>query len=186
VVEDGEEDNSADETGRLKRTVVEHGERLYVLTHGSYLTLDGEDLVVRRRRVEVHRRPLAELGLVFLQGIAMNISVSLQLKLAALDIPVVSPWSASVRCACGDRGREAVDGLRDDLRRSTGDEHELLAVHGVAPGNSTSTIAVKGLPPSFIRPRSGTPATRERSRSELAALQPCGLVKRATCWNITR
>jgi CRISPR-associated endonuclease Cas1 len=31
----------------------------------------------------------ADLGLVFLQGIAMNISVGLQLKLAALDIPVV-------------------------------------------------------------------------------------------------
>lgn len=80
--EESEEDNSKD-------SLVEDGDRLYVLTHGSYLTVDGDDLLIKKRKLEFHRRPLDQLGLVYLQGFGMNISVSLQLRLAELDIPVV-------------------------------------------------------------------------------------------------
>jgi len=80
--EDEEEDNSKD-------SLVEEGDRLYVLTHGSYLTIDGDDLLIKKRKTEFYRRPLDQLGLVYLQGFGMNISVNLQLRLAELDIPVV-------------------------------------------------------------------------------------------------
>ena len=69
--------------------VVQTPGRLYVLAHGSYLTLVDESLVIRKRKVEIRRTPINELGLIFLQGYGMNISVNLQLKLAERDIPVV-------------------------------------------------------------------------------------------------
>lgn len=74
---------------RHAETVVENAGRLYVPAHGSYLTMEGEDLVVKRRNVVIYRRSIDNLGLLFLQGMAMNISVGLQVKLAEMDIPVV-------------------------------------------------------------------------------------------------
>jgi len=88
VIEDtGEKEE--DEGEKSKDSLVEDGDRLYVLTHGSYLTIDGDDLLIKKRKAEFHRRPLDQLGLLYLQGFGMNISVSLQLRLAELDIPVV-------------------------------------------------------------------------------------------------
>ncbi len=48
-----------------------------------------QELVIRKRKVEIFRRPLEKLGLVFLQGLGMTISITLQLRLAELDIPVI-------------------------------------------------------------------------------------------------
>lgn len=70
-------------------TCIEYDDRLCVLTHGGYLTLMNQELVIRKRKVEIFRRPLEKLGLVFLQGLGMTISVTLQLRLAELDIPVI-------------------------------------------------------------------------------------------------
>ncbi len=82
-------DEEEPKVGALNGTVVQKGDRLYVLTHGGYLTISGQDLIIKKRKTEIHRRPLSELGLVFLQGIGMNIAVNLQLRLAELDIPLV-------------------------------------------------------------------------------------------------
>ncbi len=82
----GKEENEED---RCKESLVEDGDRLYVLTHGSYLTVEGDDLLIKKRKEVFHRCRLDKLGLLFLQGFGMNISVSLQLRLAELDIPVV-------------------------------------------------------------------------------------------------
>ncbi len=73
----------------IRDSVFEIDKRLYVLTHGSYLTNEGEFLVVKKKKKEIAKYRLEELGLVYLQGTGMNISVNLQLKLAELDIPVV-------------------------------------------------------------------------------------------------
>lgn len=86
VVEDPEDDTGSDGNDHA---CVEEGDRLYILTHGSYLTLQNERLIVKKQKKEVYSRSLHELGLVFLQGFGMTISVALQLKLAELDIPVV-------------------------------------------------------------------------------------------------
>lgn len=89
VIEDAGEKEETEEDNNNKDSLVEDGDRLYVLTHGSYLTVDGDDLLIKKRKSEFHRRPLDQLGLLYLQGFGMNISVSLQLRLAELDIPVV-------------------------------------------------------------------------------------------------
>ncbi len=86
VVEDPEDDA---DSGNNDHTYIEEGDRLYILTHGSYLTLQNEQLIVKKQKKEIYRRSLHELGLVFLQGFGMTISVALQLKLAELDVPVV-------------------------------------------------------------------------------------------------
>jgi hypothetical protein len=88
VLIDGDTPEGATEV-RHAETVVENAGRLYVLAHGSYLTMEGEDLVVKRRNVVIYRRSIDNLGLLFLQGMAMNISVGLQVTLAEMDIPVV-------------------------------------------------------------------------------------------------
>jgi group II intron reverse transcriptase/maturase/CRISPR-associated endonuclease Cas1 len=88
VIEDwGDEKQSAE--GNTKDSLLEEAGRLYVLTHGSYLTVSEHDLVIKKRKTEIYRRPLADLGLLYLQGYGMNISVNLQLRLAELDIPAV-------------------------------------------------------------------------------------------------
>jgi len=69
--------------------IVEYSDRLYVLAHGTFLAMEGEELVVKKRSRVIYRKSINEIGLLFLQGFAMNISVALQLKLADLDIPVV-------------------------------------------------------------------------------------------------
>lgn len=83
------EDNEIDPIRNIRDSVFELDKRLYVMTHGSYLTNEDEFLVVKKRKKEIARYKMNELGLVFLQGTGMNISVSLQLKLAERDIPIV-------------------------------------------------------------------------------------------------
>jgi len=70
-------------------TEFEDGERLYVLNHGTYVTAQDEDLVLKKRRVEVYRRPINKIGLIYLQGFGIGISVDAEVKLAEHDIPVV-------------------------------------------------------------------------------------------------
>lgn len=72
-----------------KDTLFEENGRLYVLTHGSYLTLSGQDLVIRKHKSEIYRCPLVGLGMLYLQGFGITVSVDLQLGLAERDIPVV-------------------------------------------------------------------------------------------------
>ncbi len=69
--------------------IVEYSDRLYVLSHGTFLAMEGEELVVKKGTRVIYRKSMNGIGLLFLQGFAMNISVALQLKLADLDIPVV-------------------------------------------------------------------------------------------------
>lgn len=87
VVEDPSDDG--EDNSKYNDTYVEEGDRLYVLTHGSYLTMQDSDIIIKKHKEEIYRKPLSELGLVFLQGFGMNISINLQLKLAEMDVPVV-------------------------------------------------------------------------------------------------
>lgn len=82
-------DDEVSTTESSDHGVVQTSGRLYVLAHGSYLTVADDSLVIKKRKVEIRRTPIDELGLIFLQGYGMNISVNLQLKLAQRDIPVV-------------------------------------------------------------------------------------------------
>lgn len=73
----------------LLTTTLEDGDRLYVLTHGAFIGVDGADVILRRRRAEIYRRPLDQLGLIYLQGRGMHISIDAQIRLAERDVPVV-------------------------------------------------------------------------------------------------
>lgn len=73
----------------LKNTIFESNKRLYVMTHGSYLTAEGNTLIIKKQKNIIAKYEFDKLGLLFLQGIGMNISITLQLKLAELDIPII-------------------------------------------------------------------------------------------------
>jgi len=68
---------------------IQYEDRLHVLTHGCYLTLIKDHIVIKRRKVEVYRHPVGELALIFLHGFGISLSAGLQLRLAELDIPLV-------------------------------------------------------------------------------------------------
>jgi group II intron reverse transcriptase/maturase/CRISPR-associated endonuclease Cas1 len=70
-------------------SVLQHSGRLFVMTHGSYVTLDGGDIVVRRKRSEVARCALDQVGLVFLQGYGLSLSAALALRAGERDVPLV-------------------------------------------------------------------------------------------------
>jgi len=74
---------------KILETIVNVEGRLSVFTNGSYLTIDGEDIVVKKKKKDIYRLPIEKIEILFIQGIAMNISVSLQIKLSENDIPVV-------------------------------------------------------------------------------------------------
>ncbi len=68
---------------------LEDGERLYVLSHGTYVTAKDGDLVLRKKRAEVYRRPIEKISLIYLQGFGIGISVDAQVQLAEHDVPIV-------------------------------------------------------------------------------------------------
>ncbi len=84
-----DDDLSTDTNTSIKDSVFEVDRRLFILTHGSYLMNEEEELVVKRKKKEIYRHKIKELGLVYLEGRGMNISVNLQLKLAEYNIPIV-------------------------------------------------------------------------------------------------
>ncbi|HSA32111.1 MAG TPA: group II intron reverse transcriptase/maturase [bacterium] len=87
----------AGETSRVVATgedidegsVLVHGNRVFVLTHHGYVAMEGDVLVVRRKKKDVCAKKIEEIGLLYLQGAAMNISVPLQIRLAEKGVPVV-------------------------------------------------------------------------------------------------
>jgi RNA-directed DNA polymerase len=70
-------------------TTLEDGDRLYVLTHGAYVAVAGDDVILKKRRVEFYRRPMNQIGLIYLHGLGINVSVEAQVRLAEHNIPVV-------------------------------------------------------------------------------------------------
>jgi len=89
VVEVSAGDDEDSESGNMSDTLIENSARLYVLEHGSYLSSVDDSLIIRRRKIEIYRRPLNELSLIYLQGFGINISVDVQVRLAEMDIPVI-------------------------------------------------------------------------------------------------
>ena len=68
---------------------IEDGGRLYILTHGVYVSANNGELVLRKRRQEIYRRPISRISLVYLQGFGISVSVDAQVQLAEHDVPVV-------------------------------------------------------------------------------------------------
>ena len=63
--------------------------RLHVMTNGCYVTVGADDVVVKKRKREVFRMPIAELSMVYLEGRGIAFSADLTMRLCDSDVPVV-------------------------------------------------------------------------------------------------
>lgn len=63
--------------------------RLHVMTSGCFVTVNADDVVVRRRKTELLRIPIAELTMVYLEGKGIGLSADLTMRLCDKDVPVV-------------------------------------------------------------------------------------------------
>ena len=54
--------------------------RVHVMSSGCFVTAQGADLVVRKRKAEIFRTPLAELTMLYLEGKAITISSDLTMQ----------------------------------------------------------------------------------------------------------
>ncbi len=59
------DDKAEEGNDNFKNICVEKEDRLYVLKHGAYLQIDDNELIIKKNKTEVYRRPISELSLVF-------------------------------------------------------------------------------------------------------------------------
>jgi group II intron reverse transcriptase/maturase/CRISPR-associated endonuclease Cas1 len=92
---------------------VEEDGRLFVLKHGSFLTLRRDKVVVCYKREEIAEFEPATVQLVFVHGFGITITASLQLRLAELDVPlVIAPHGKRIPAVSG-----SLESSKADLRR---------------------------------------------------------------------
>ncbi|MBI5907759.1 MAG: CRISPR-associated endonuclease Cas1 [Burkholderiales bacterium] len=63
--------------------------RLHVMTSGCFVTVNADDLVVRRRKLEIFRTAISELKMVYLEGKGIGFSADLTMRLCDMGIQVV-------------------------------------------------------------------------------------------------
>lgn len=94
--------------------------RLHVMTSGCFVTVSGDDLVVRRRKNEIFRMAIAELTMAYLEGKGIALSADLTMRLCENGIPVVfTPPGGNTggHCPTGaehPRASEATAGLAQE------------------------------------------------------------------------
>lgn len=79
---------TADETASDPDVLVIDG-RLHVMTSGCFVTINGDDLVVRRKKGEIYRTPMTAVTMAYLEGKGIAISADLTMRLCDQGIPVV-------------------------------------------------------------------------------------------------
>jgi group II intron reverse transcriptase/maturase/CRISPR-associated endonuclease Cas1 len=140
---EGRTDDAESERDPASSGVIEHNGRVYVMSHGSYVTEAAGALVIRRRKAEVYRRPLDEISLLFLQGLGTSVSVSLAIECARRDVAVVlaQPIGAPVAVLNPiDSARSHLRG-RQVLRRNDPDVLRAgLRMLGAKIGNQASVL----------------------------------------------
>ena len=99
--------------------IVEHEGRVYVMTHGAYVTESDGALVVKHRRVEVFRKPLDQVSLLFLQGLGTSLSLSLASECAKRAVALKefrAPFADRFVVALVSRGLKIATPGADGLR----------------------------------------------------------------------
>ncbi len=87
--------------------------RVHVMTSGCFVTAQAADLVVRKRKAEVFRTPLAEMTMLYLEGKAITISSDLTMQLCEQGIPVVFTPLVGIPAAIA----QPVQSLRSNVRQ---------------------------------------------------------------------
>jgi len=64
-------------------------DRLYVMTHGCYLTQSEDMLVIKKYKKEIFREAIKKYNLIYLQGFGQSVSVDLQVKLVGQNTTLV-------------------------------------------------------------------------------------------------
>ena len=102
--------------------LVLHG-RLHVMTSGCYVTISGEDLLVRRRKKDVFRTALSDLTMVYLEGKGIALSSDLTMRLCEQDVPVVFTPLVGIPAAIAQPVQSTRSNVRQQqvLRRSDPD-----------------------------------------------------------------
>jgi len=97
--------------------------RMHVMTSGCYVTVSGDDLIVRQRKKEVFRQAMAALNMVYLEGKGIALSADLTMRLCEADVPVVFTPLVGIPAAVAQPVRTSRSGLREKqvLRRSDPD-----------------------------------------------------------------
>ena len=97
--------------------------RLHVLTSGCYVTVSGDDLVVRRRKKEIFRMAISELTMAYLEGKGIAISADLTMRLCEIDIPIVFTPLVGIPAAIAQPVQSSRSNLRQQqvLRRNDPD-----------------------------------------------------------------
>ena len=87
--------------------------RLHVMTSGCYVTVSGDDIVVRQRKHEVFRAPITNVEMVYLEGRGIAVSADLTMRLCEKDVPVVFTPLVGVPAAIA----QPVQSLRSNARQ---------------------------------------------------------------------
>lgn len=87
--------------------------RLHVMTSGCFVTVNADDLVVRRRKNEIFRMAISELTMVYLEGKGIGLSADLTMRLCDKDVPVVFTPLVGIPAAIA----QAVQSTRSNVRQ---------------------------------------------------------------------
>lgn len=118
--------------------------RLHVMTSGCFVTVNGDDLVVRRRtKVEIFRMPISDLTMVYLEGKGIALSADLTMRLCDKDIPVVFTPLVGIPAAIAQPVQSTRSNVRQQqvLRRNDPDILMVgLKMLGAKVGNQASVL----------------------------------------------
>jgi group II intron reverse transcriptase/maturase/CRISPR-associated endonuclease Cas1 len=87
--------------------------RLHVMDSGCYVTISGDELLVRKKRREVFRIPISDVTTVYLEGKGLALSADLTMRLCDADIPVIFTPLIGVPSAIA----QPVQSMRSNVRR---------------------------------------------------------------------
>ena len=68
---------------------VDRTRKFGVLARGCYVTISGDELLVRKKKKEVFRIPICDLTTVYLEGKGIALSADLTMRLCDMDTPVI-------------------------------------------------------------------------------------------------
>ena len=87
--------------------------RLHVMTSGCYVSVNGDDLLVRRRKNDIFRVPITDVSMAYLEGKGIALSADLTMRLCEQDIPVVFTPLIGIPAAIA----QSVQSLRSSVRQ---------------------------------------------------------------------